>query len=179
MSQVLLSSDNSLILGAGGPWIVDSNTVVMISLIAFLFIVYRLGWPLIRDMLDGQINQVKSELDEAKKLRADAEDLLKEYSAKHDKALSEAQEIVEAAKRDAEALKEKAELDLKASLKRREDAAKARIRQAESAAIANAQAAAASQAISAAEKILAERLDEKADSALIDDAIGLISGRLQ
>ena len=178
MSELLMHSEALGLFAAGGPWIVDANTVVMIALLAFLFLVYRFGWPLIRDMLDSRIEEIRSELEEAKRLRTQAEDLLKDYRAKHDQALAEAKAIVAAAQKDAEALQEKAAADLKAALKRREDAAKARIRQAEVAAIAQAQAAAAAQAIAAAEKILAEKLDADTDGKLVDDAIGLVSGRL-
>lgn len=168
----------SSILAAGGPWLVDANTVVMVALIIFLFIVYKFGWPMIRDMLDGRIDEIKSELSEAKKLREEAQALLSEYEAKHKKALSEAKAIVAAAKKDAEALKTKAEADLKDSLKRRESAAKARIAQAEATAVADAQAQAAIQAVNAAEKMLADKLDDAADGNLIDEAIGLVPGRL-
>ena len=166
------------LFAAGGPWIVDANTVVMIALIAFIFIIYRVGWPLIRDMLDNRIAEIRDELDEAKQLRIQAENLLKEYRTKHEAALLEAQAIVAAAQKDAEALKEKASVELENSLKRREEAAKARIRQAETAAIVKAQTSVATQAIAAAQTILAENLDPKADAKLIDDAIGLVSGRL-
>lgn len=169
---------NTNLFAAGGPWITDSNTVVMIALIIFLFIVYRMGWPMIRGMLDARIDEVKSELHEAQKLREDAQALLVEYKEKHEKALSEAEAIVAVAKKDAEALRVKAEADLKESLKRREAAAKARIQQAEMSAIADAQARAAAQAVAAAEKMLAEKLDADTDGALIDEAINLVPGRL-
>lgn len=161
-----------------GPWITDANTVVMIALILFLALVYWKGWPLIRGMLYARIDEIKSELHEAQRLREEAQSLLAEYQAKHEKALGEAEAIVSSAKADAQALREKAEADLKESLKRREAAAKARIKQAEMAAIADAQTAAAAQAIAAAEKMLSEKLDADTDGALIDEAIALVPGRL-
>jgi len=169
---------SGMFFAAGGPWILDSNTVVMIALFLFLGLVYWKGWPLIRGMLDARIDEVKSELHEAQRLREEAQNLLAEYEAKHKKALSEAEAIVASAKEDAEALRAKAEADLKESLKRREAAAKARIAQAEASAIADAQTAAAAQAIAAAEKMLAEKLDADTDGALIDEAIALVPGRL-
>ena len=165
------------IFAAGAPWFLDSNFVVMLGLVLFLAVVYRYGWPIIRDMLDGQINTVKSDLDEASRLRDEAKALLTEYEAKHKKALSEAKAIVKAAEADAEALRDKAEADLKISLKRREAAAKARIEQAEATAVSEAKASAAAQAIAAAEKMLADKLDDAADGDLISEAIGLVPGR--
>lgn len=178
MLTSLFTNTSAPLFAAGGPWIVDANTVVMIALIIFLFIAYRMGWPLIRDMLDARISEVKSELDEAKRLREEAQALLGEYEAKHKAALSEAEAIVAAAKNDAQALRTKAEADLKDSLKRREAAAKSRIKQAEAVAIADAQARAATQAVAAAEAMLAEKMDAETDGKLIDEAIGLVSGRL-
>lgn len=168
----------SPIFAAGGPWIVDANTIVMVALIIFLFIAFRMGWPMIRDMLDARIDEVRSELFEAQTLREEAQTLLSEYTKKHEQALSEAEAIVASAKEDAAALRAKAEADLKDSLKRREAAAKARIAQAEIAAVAEAQARAAASAIDAAEKMLADKMDAETDGKLIDDAIGLVQGRL-
>ncbi len=178
MFDLLVYSKDAGLFAAGGPWIVDSNTVVMIALIAFLLLAYRFGWPLIRDMLDSRIDEIRSELDEAKRLRTQAEDLLKDYRAKHNHALAEAKAIVAAAQKDAQALQEKAAADLAVALQRREDAAKARIKQAEVAAIAQAQATVAAQAIASAEKMLAEKLDADTHLKLVDEAIGLVSGRL-
>ena len=166
------------IFAAGAPWFLDSNFVVMLGLVLFLLVVYRYGWPMIMGMIDDQIDSVRSELDEAKKLREDAQALLEEYEAKHKKALAEAKAIVKAAEADAVALAEKAEADLKSSIKRREAAAKARIAQAEATAVSEAKAAAAAQAIAAAEKMLAEKLDADTDGSLITEAIDLVPGRL-
>lgn len=163
---------------AAGPWFLNSNFLVALSLVLFLGIAYRFGWPMIRDMLDGQINAVKEELAEAERLRNEAQALLEEYEAKHKKALSEAKAIVKAAEADAVALAEKAEADLKSSIKRREAAAKARIAQAEATAVSEAKAAAAAQAIAAAEKMLSEKLDADTDGNLITEAIDLVPGRL-
>ena len=170
----LFAAENSILV----DWLISSDTAVMLALILFLGIAYRYGWPMIRDMIDGQIKAVKDELDEAKRLREEAAALLSEYEEKHQKALKEAEAIVKAAEEDAEALRDKAEAALKDSLKRREAAAKARIQQAEASAIADAQAAAAANAIAAAEKMLSEKMDAQADGALISEAIGLVPGRL-
>lgn len=180
MTNLIFAAANEGVSGGAiAPnYFLNPSTVVMIALILFLILVYRMGWPMIRDMLDARINEIKSELDEAQRLRKEAQALLAEYEAKHEKALSEAEAIVSAAQKDALALRAKGEADLKESLKRREAAAKARIKQAEAAAIADAQAQAAARAITAAEKILAENLDAKSDGALIDEAIALIPGQL-
>ena len=171
-------SASIFIFAAGGPYLVDSNTVVMIALILFLALVYWKGWPLVRGMLDARIEEIKSELDEAKNLRQEAETLLAEYQAKHKKAVAEAKAIVKAAESDAKALRDKAEANLKAALKRRETAAKARIAQSQATAIAKAQAEAATQAIAAAEKMLTDKMDADTDGALISEAIALVPGRL-
>ena len=163
---------------AGGPWILDSNTVVMIALLSFLGLVYWKGWPLVRNLLDARIDEVKSELYEAQRLREEAQALLLEYESKHKSALDEAEAIIAAAKENAAALRAKAEADLKDSLSRREAAAKVRIAQAEAAALADAQAAAVDQAIAAAERLFREQLDADRDAALVDEAMALISGRL-
>jgi F-type H+-transporting ATPase subunit b len=87
-------------------------------------------------MLDARADRIRKDLDEAAKLRGEAEKLLAEYVAKHKDAMAQADAIVANAKEEAARLATKAEIDLQASLKRREEAALQRIAQAEAQATA-------------------------------------------
>lgn len=128
--------------------------------------------------LDARAERIRKDLDEAAKLRAEAEKLLGEYVAKHKEAMAQADAIVANAKEEAARLAAKAEADLQAALKRREEAAMQRIAQAEAQATAEVRSAAVDLAIAATGKLLAQGLDRGRQDALIDGAIKNIPGRL-
>lgn len=128
--------------------------------------------------LDARAARIAKDLDEAAKLRAEAEKLLAEYQAKHRDAMAQAESIVTAAKDEAARLAAKAEGDLAAALKRREDLAMERIAQAETQATAEVRAAAVDLAIAATTKLLGTRLDAARQDTLIDGAIKAMPARL-
>ena len=90
----------------------------------------------------------------AEALRRDAEELLKQYSARKDAAEAEAARIVEQAKADADSMRREAERQLAADLQRRERQVEERIARAEQAAAAEVRSVAADAAIAAAENLL-------------------------
>jgi F-type H+-transporting ATPase subunit b len=128
--------------------------------------------------LDARAARIAKDLDEAAKLRAEAEKLLAEYQAKHREAMAQAESIVAAAKEEAARLAAKAEGDLAAALKRREDLAMERIAQAEAQATSEVRAAAVDLAMAATTKLLGTRLDAARQDALIDGAIKAMPARL-
>ena len=128
--------------------------------------------------LDARAERIRKDLDEAASLRAQAEKLLAEYTAKHQDAMKQADEIVARAKEEAARLAAKAEADLQASLKRREETAMQRIAQAEAQATAEVRAASVDLAIAATQKLLAQGLDRGRQDALIDAAVKAMPSRL-
>jgi len=99
--------------------------VAVASFVIFAFIKLRapiIGW------LDSEIAKVRAELDEAKRLNAEAAATLVEYKAKQEKAQEEAALIIQAAQKDAEQLRKKAEADLKIAMQRHEQLMMDRVR---------------------------------------------------
>ena len=121
--------------------------------------------------LDQQIATIRSRLDEAAALRAEAEALKKEYQKKAKAADKEAKAMIERAGHEAEAIVAKANSDAEAMIERRTRLAEQKIAAEERAAINDLRASAAAAATWAAEKLIAERYDAKADAALVDQAI--------
>src|SRR6185437_5250569 len=78
---------------------------VLVAFLAFVAIVlyYRVPAAISR-MLDERADGIRKELDEARKLREDAQALLADYQRKAREAENEAQTIIDQAKREAEAL---------------------------------------------------------------------------
>ena len=121
--------------------------------------------------LDGEVQKIRDELDQARALRAEAESVLADYTARQATALAEAEAIISHAKIEAERLRVKAETDLRHRLAMQEQQAAARIRNAETAAIASIRNAAIDRAVEAARATLASGLDEAAAAHLMDQAI--------
>jgi F-type H+-transporting ATPase subunit b len=121
--------------------------------------------------LDQQIATIRSRLDEAASLRAEAEALKKEYQKKAKAADKEAKAMIERAQHEAEAIVAKADADAKALVERRARMAEEKIAAEERAAVKELRASAAAAATKAAERLIAERYDAKADATLVDQAI--------
>ncbi len=124
--------------------------VCFLALLAYL----RLHRKIV-DALDQRQARIRGELDEAARLRQEAEALLAEFERKGLAAESEAAAIIESAKAEAERLAAEAKLRMEDFVARRTKMAEAKIAQAEAQALADVRAAAADAAVAAAEKILA------------------------
>ncbi|WP_374945033.1 hypothetical protein [Sphingomonas sp.] len=132
---------------------------------------------LVARMLDGRIATIRSQLDEASALRAEAEKLLADAKVRDAASAGDAAAIVANAQAEAAHVRAKAEADSADLIARRGKMAEDKIAAAERAAIAEVRARAADAAAKAAASIIAERHDANADRALTDRAIAGI-GRL-
>ena len=104
--------------------------------------------------LDDRAARIKAELDEARRLRDEAAQLLAEYQRKRQAAEGEAQDIIAGAKAEAERLAVEAKAKIEDFVARRTKMAETKIAQAEAQAAADVRSAAAEAAVAAAEKIL-------------------------
>lgn len=120
----------------------------------FLVIFFVGGHKMILSTLDARATRIKSELDDARRLKEEAVALLAEYRQKTGNAQQEADAIVASAKAEAERLAEEAHARIAEFVDRRTKMAEAKIVQAETQALADVRHAAAEAAASAAEKIL-------------------------
>ena len=154
----------------------DPTGWVSAAMAVFILILLVKGVPkLIGRMLDGQIAAIRSRLDEAKQLRAEAEALKAEYQKKLASAEADAAAMVAHAEEEAKALRVKAEADAAELVQRRGRMAEDKIAAAERQAIADIRVKTADAAARAAAAILAEKHDAAADRALVDRTIaGLV-----
>ena len=108
--------------------------------LAFVVFVAGLGYigahRMIAKSLDERAGRIKAELDEARKLKDDAAQLLAEYRHKREQAESEAQEIIAGAKAEAERLAVEAKIKIEEFVARRTKLAEVKIAQAEAQAAA-------------------------------------------
>lgn len=152
---------------------------VLVSFLLFVGILIWKGVPaLIGSALDKRANAIRTELDEARRLREEAQQLLADYQRKTREAEDEAKSIVEAAKREAENLAAETRRALAEQVERRTRTAEEKIARAEAQALADVRAAAVDLAVKASESILKGKLAGEAGSSLVDTAIRDLKGKL-
>ena len=133
----------------------DAEFWVAASFFIFVGILVYVGvHKKIAEALDHRRDRIKAELDEARRLREEAQALLAHYRQKQKEAEGEAAAILTGAKADAERMTLEAEAKMSEFVARRTKMAEAKIAQAESQALADVRAAAADAAVTAAERIL-------------------------
>jgi F-type H+-transporting ATPase subunit b len=157
----------------------EAETWVAIGFFAFLALLGYLGVhrKLIQS-LDERAGRIKAELDEARRLKDEAAQLLAEYQRKRQEAEGEAQEIVAGAKAEAERLAVEAKAKVEDFVARRTQMAETKIAQAEAQALADVRGAAAEAAVAAAEKILAQETKGKLAAELIAKGIDDVRKKL-
>ena len=157
----------------------DSNFWVAVAFVIFIGVLIRFGvHRLIIDALDSRAARIKTELDEARRVREEAQALLAEYQRKRGEADREAEAIVSAARSEAERLAAEAKTKVEEFVARRTQMAETKIAQAEAQALADVRSAAADAAVAAAEKILSETAKGKVGEDLIAQGIRDLKAKL-
>jgi F-type H+-transporting ATPase subunit b len=150
----------------------ETETWVALGLFIFLALLAYLG---VHRKLIGALDQrgvrIKSELDEAVRLRQEAEALLAEFQRKGREAETEAAAIIASAKTEAERLAVEAKTRMEDFVARRTKMAETKIAQAEAQALADVKSAAADAAVAAAEKILGAAAKGKVAADLLAQGI--------
>ena len=144
---------------------------VVLAFILFFVLFGKKLWTPLAAMLDARAAAVKAELEEAARLRREAEAMLRDAEKQRADALTEAKAFIEGARAEADRLAAAAAAEAEASAKRREQMAIDRIAAAEKAAVDDVRLAAVDVATTAARQVLAEGLSAEANSGLIDQAI--------
>src|SRR3954467_15100575 len=157
----------------------DHHFWVLVSMGDHFALVWKPASRAITSSLDERAVRIRNELDEARRLREEAERLLTDYQRQEREAVSEAEAMFAHAKAEAERLAAQAAHDLEQSLARRQRMAEERIAQAEARAAAEVRAAAVDTAIAAAREVLAAEVDQRRGGALIDAAIAALPERLR
>jgi F-type H+-transporting ATPase subunit b len=150
--------------------------------IAFVIFIVALFKPVKKALmagLDSRIAQIRAEVEEAQRLREEAQTLLASYQRKQREAAQEAEDIVKQAKEDAALHRAEARKSLEEMLRRQEALAIGKIAQAEAAAVQEVREVAIDLAIAATEKILAEKVRGELSDRLVEKAIGELPQKLQ
>ena len=149
--------------------------------VAFVIFIAATAKPISRLLtagLDKRADKIRSDLEEAEKLREEAQDLLASYQRKQRDALAEAEAIIAHAGEEAERLAVQERDKLEAALERRQKQAIDRIAQAEAQALDLVRAKTVDVALDATRDYLAKELKDNQSDALSDAAIKDLPGNL-
>jgi len=152
---------------------------VAVAFVIFVGVLVYVGVPkMLLNALDERGKRVQAELDEARRLKEEAQKLLAEYKAKQRQADEEAAAIIEGAKAEAERIAAESKTKMEEFVARRTKLAETKIAQAEAQAVADVRAAAAEAAVTAAEKILTESVKGKVADDLLARGISDVKAKL-
>jgi F-type H+-transporting ATPase subunit b len=153
----------------------ETENWVAVGFLCFLGLLAYLGaHRKLIDAIDRRQARIKSELEQARRLREEAQALLGEFERKAREAETEAQAIIAGAKAEAERLAAEAKSRAEDFVARRTKMAETKIAQAEAQAIADVRSAAADAAVAAAEKIIATTVKGKVAEDLLARGIAEI-----
>jgi len=128
--------------------------------------------------IDARRDRIKAELDEARRLKEEAQALLVQYQHKRQEAEQEAQSILASAQAEAERLAREGEAKVEEFIARHTKMAETKIAQAEAQALAEVRAAAADAAVAAAEKILTRLVKDKVADDVLADGVAQVRAKL-
>jgi F-type H+-transporting ATPase subunit b len=157
---------NPTALGFDATWYV---ALAMLAVIVIL--IWKKVPAVIGASLDRRIAEIRKQIDEATRLREEAEALKAEYEAKAAAAEKEATQILAHAEEEAASLLAQAKTDAEDLIARRGRMAEDKIAAAERTALADGRAKAAEAAAKAAGALIAEHHGAAADRELVDRAI--------
>jgi F-type H+-transporting ATPase subunit b len=152
---------------------------VGVSFLGFVALILYYGVPrLIGKSLDERAAGIRKELDEAKRLKDEAQALLNDYRRRKDEASKEADAIIAQAKSEALAIAAETRASMKEMVERRTRLAEEKIARAEAQAVGEVRAAAIDAAVSASERLIGTKLDAANANTLIDQGIRELKKKL-
>lgn len=170
---------SNIIMAGGKAWYVSSEFWVLVPVLLFFAIVaWKGGFKAMGGALDRRADAIRDELDEARRLREEAQALLASYQRRQAEAEKQAEEIIDQARRDAESMAAKARADLADRLQRRAAQAEAKIASAEAQALAEVKSRAADLAVDAAEDLIRSEMKAADRTRLFKDGVAQLDGAL-
>ena len=157
----------------------NTDLIVLVAFVIFVGVLYYFKvHEMILGLLDKRAEDIRSELDEARRLREEALSVLASFEKQQAEVKDQAARIVERAREDAKIAVEQADKEMRAALARRVKAAQDQIASAEAAAVREVREKAARVAIAAAGDVIASTLSDADASALIQSSIQTVEQRL-
>lgn len=159
-------------------WYHEPKVWVAFGFVGFVYVFIRYAWKPIVAGLDARAEKIKSQLEQAAKLKADAKALLIEYEKQKKAAAKEAKAILDAAKKDAQELRARALEELEASLARRTQQAEEKIARAGAEATRQVREQIVLLANDAARDVITSTLKDSKEDPAIHRAVAAISKQM-
>lgn len=157
----------------------NTDFVVGLAFLAFVALLWRVGVPgMLTRALDARAAKIREELDDARRIREEAQASFARYERMQAQVESEVQDIVAHARRDAEEAAEAAKRDLEVQIARRLRAAEEKIASAEAAAVREVRDEAIRVAVDAAGEAIAAGLDKAQRDRMVDEGIRTAAEKL-
>ncbi len=165
--------------GHSGNLLQDTSFWVLVAFVIVIGIFVRAGvHKMILSGLDKRSREIADEINEARKMREEAQELLAQYQRRQREAEGEAAAIIEQAKNDAKRMAAEARQKINEQMDRRAKAAEDKIARAEAQALSEVRGQTADLAIEAARHIIRERMDGGAQTVFADKAIAGLRDKL-
>lgn len=160
-------------------WMTNPEYWVLVAFLIFVGILWKANaHGMIAKALDDRADQIRKELDEARRLREEAQSLLADYQRKQRDAENEAKSIIDAARREAESFAADTRKALAEQIERRTKQAEEKIARAEAQAVSEVRSTAIDGALAAAGKVLASKASGDLGGGLIDKSISELTSKL-
>jgi len=157
----------------------DTTFWAFVGLVLFFVIIFVFGAPkMVTKSLDDRADRIRTELDEARRLREEAQELLASYKRKQSEAAQNAEDIIKQAKAEADYLRANAQKEIAQRIERRTAMAEQRIAQAEAQAAKEVKALAADLAVDAARLLLTDKMTKTQRNAILKSDISGMKDRL-
>ena len=157
----------------------NTDLIVAAGFLIFLGVLVYYKVPgIISGLLDKRAETIRADLDEARRLREEAQELRASFERKRQGVAEQAERIVAKARADAALAAEQAKAELQATIARRLKAADDRIAAAEAAALRQVRNSAVQLAVAAASDLIAGTLSNAQVKAMMDDSIATVEARL-
>ena len=157
----------------------NPETWVLVAFLIFIALVTKKAYMVITVALDARATRIREGLDDAARLREEAQSLLAQYQRQQRGADSEIEAMLERARRDSALMLEAARTRLAAQLLQREKQTTQNIARAEAQMVDEVRAAASEMAMAAIEYMIIQNLNQSRATKLIDDSIGDLGMRLR
>lgn len=180
MISVAYAADKAHEASGGGLPQFDSASFMsqgfwaVLSFAILLFLLKKYVLPGINDVLDARTNQIRDDLDNAKKARSEADAALADLRKQLADARETAGKLVEDARQESARNKDQAVADLEVELSKKKASALDEIEQAKRKSMAEIQTAAVEIAMRAAEKLIEKSVEAKDAEKMVEESIQAI-----
>ncbi len=161
-----------------GSFLATTDFWVLVAFILFFALIGRTAFRVVTAGLDSRAEAIRNRVEEARRLKEEAQELLASYERKQVEARQETEQILVRAREEAQQWTVRASQDLERSLNRQEQLATERIAQVEAAALDEVRSLAVDLAMDATRRVLAEQVSGEKAASLIDGAVKELPERL-